>query len=242
MKARRCLLLAVLGLGLIKAPGVCVNGQEPGPKKEPARLGIDAAACPRNQQMADAIAERLRQAKQIRNYRVEISFQDGVAELTGHVADAAQHSEALRIVQGVPGVQRVLDRMSIGSGLRPAQAVAQPPVFEPGPAPKAGGPAGNEKNFPEPTPIFQAAPGPQPQMMPPRMPPYAWPTYAPYNNFSRVAYPSIYPYQSWPFIGPCYPYPKIPPGWRSITLSWQDGYWWYGKNATPHDWWRVRYW
>jgi len=57
-----------------------------------------------------------------------------------------------------------------------------------------------------------------------------------------VAYPNLYPYQSWPFIGPFYPYPKIPPGWRSITLTWQDGYWWYGKNATPHDWWRVRYW
>ena len=79
-------------------------------------------------------------------------------------------------------------------------------------------------------------------MPPPPMPPYAWPTYAPYNNVSRVAYPNLYPYQSWPFIGPFYPYPKIPPGWRSITLSWQDGYWWYGKNATPHDWWRVRYW
>src|SRR5438093_777714 len=28
---------------------------------------------------------------------------------------------------------------------------------------------------------------------PPRMPPYAWPTYAPYNNFSRVGYPTEYP-------------------------------------------------
>ena len=74
------------------------------------------------------------------------------------------------------------------------------------------------------------------------MPPYAWPTYAPYNNYSRVAYPEQYPYEAWPFIGPMYPFPKVPLGWRSIQLTWRDGYWWYGKNATPHDWWRVRYW
>ena len=35
------------------------------------------------------------------------------------------------------------------------------------------------------------------------MPPYAWPTYAPYDNFSRVATPLAYPYNSFPYIGPC---------------------------------------
>ena len=74
------------------------------------------------------------------------------------------------------------------------------------------------------------------------MPPYSWPTYAPYNNYSRVAYPELYPYQSWPFIGPCYPFPKVPLGWRSVKLEWQDGHWWFSKTATNHDWWRLRYW
>ena len=73
------------------------------------------------------------------------------------------------------------------------------------------------------------------------MPPYAWPTYAPYNNYSRVAYPEQVPYEAWPFIGPMYPFPKVPLGWRSIQLTWRDGYWWYGKYATGHDWWRIRY-
>jgi hypothetical protein len=52
----------------------------------------------------------------------------------------------------------------------------------------------------------------------------------------------MYPYEAWPFIGPFYPFPRVPLGWRSVTLTWQDGHWWYGKNATGHDWWRVRYW
>jgi hypothetical protein len=79
-------------------------------------------------------------------------------------------------------------------------------------------------------------------LSPPKMPPYAWPTYAPYNNYSRVAYPTLYPYNAWPFIGPFYPFPKVPLGWRSVKLQWNDGHWWYSKTATGHDWWRVRYW
>jgi hypothetical protein len=118
-----------------------------------------------------------------------------------------------------------------------AQEQAPMPARIPGPAPSAG-PA----IMSEPVPIYQTpTPGPY-DLNPPRMPPYAWPTYAPYNNYSRVAYPLAYPYQSWPFIGPCYPFPKVPLGWRSVKLEWQDGHWWYSKTATHHDWWRLRYW
>ena len=83
-------------------------------------------------------------------------------------------------------------------------------------------------------------PGPN-DMNAPRMPPYAWPTYAPYNNYSRVAYPEAYPYNAWPFIGPVYPFPKVPLGWRSIKLEWDDGYWWYSRTASKYDWWKLRY-
>jgi hypothetical protein len=79
-------------------------------------------------------------------------------------------------------------------------------------------------------------------MMPPPLPPYAWPTYAPYNNFSRVAYPTAYPYEAFPYIGPYYPFPKVPPGWRSVKLEWDDGYWWFSKTANKHNWWKVRFW
>jgi hypothetical protein len=73
------------------------------------------------------------------------------------------------------------------------------------------------------------------------MPPYAWPTYAPYNNYSRVAYPEAYPMNAWPFIGPIHPFPKVPLGWRSVKLEWDDGYWWFSRTATKHDWWRLRF-
>jgi hypothetical protein len=91
-------------------------------------------------------------------------------------------------------------------------------------------------------PVFQAPPPSPYALNPPRMPPYSWPTYAPYNNFSRVAYPAAYPYNAWPFIGPIYPFPKVPLGWRSVKLEWDDGFWWYSKVACKYDWWRLRFW
>jgi hypothetical protein len=94
----------------------------------------------------------------------------------------------------------------------------------------------------EPMPIYQAPPPTPYDLNPPKMPPYAWPTYAPYNNNSRVAYPDAYPAQAWPFIGPMYPFPKVPLSWRAVKLEWQDGYWWYSTHGTSHDWWRLRYW
>jgi hypothetical protein len=105
-----------------------------------------------------------------------------------------------------------------------------------------GGPPPGLGGVLEPLPLQGTPPGFPSATQPPPMPPYAWPTYAPYNNYSRVAYPNLYPYESFPFIGPIYPFPKIPLGWRSVTLQWEDGHWWLGRNATGHDWWRIRYW
>jgi hypothetical protein len=59
---------------------------------------------------------------------------------------------------------------------------------------------------------------------------------------SRVAYPQAYPYNAFPFIGPFYPFPKVPLGWRSVKLDWDDGHWYIGRLSTPHDYWRVRFW
>jgi hypothetical protein len=60
----------------------------------------------------------------------------------------------------------------------------------------------------------------------PNQPNYAWPSYAPYPNFSAVGYPTAYPWQAWPNIGPFYPYPEVPLDWRAVTLRWDDGIWW----------------
>jgi hypothetical protein len=221
----------------------------PLPGQEPGRLDVERGQTltPRaepfaNQQLATTIADHLRQSAQLHQYAIDVVFQDGTADLSGTVADQPQREEALRIVQGVPGVERVLDHLNLTGAPSIARVQAVAPGGEQLPPPNHASPGGGSGVLADPVPIFQApTPGPY-DMNLPKMPPYAWPTYAPYNNYSRVAYPSAYPYQAWPFIGPCYPFPKVPLGWRSVKLQWEDGHWWFSKTATAHDWWRLRYW
>ena len=60
----------------------------------------------------------------------------------------------------------------------------------------------------------------------PVMPGYAWPSYAAYPNYAAVTYPRQYSPTAWPYIGPFYPYPQVPLGWRKVTMEWDDGWWW----------------
>jgi hypothetical protein len=59
----------------------------------------------------------------------------------------------------------------------------------------------------------------------PCMPNHAWPSYAAYPNYAAVTYPKQYSPTAWPYIGPFYPYPQVPLGWRKVTLEWDDGWW-----------------
>jgi hypothetical protein len=71
----------------------------------------------------------------------------------------------------------------------------------------------------------------------PNLPNYAWPSTAAYPNYSAVCYPKNYSACSWPYIGPYYPYPQVPLGWRKVTMEWHDGYWWLdfddGSTRSP---------
>lgn len=59
----------------------------------------------------------------------------------------------------------------------------------------------------------------------PNMPGYAWPSYSSYPNYAGVTYPKQYSPTAWPYIGPFYPYPQVPLGWRRVVLKWDDGWW-----------------
>ena len=59
----------------------------------------------------------------------------------------------------------------------------------------------------------------------PNMPNYSWPSYASYPNYAAVTYPKQYSASAWPYIGPFYPYPQVPLGWRKVSLEWDDGWW-----------------
>ena len=150
---------------------------------------------------------------------------------------------------GVPGIVRIESEIVVPAA---APAGATAPIQRTGgegePAvlavPPVSAPlsASGAATMQEPVPLnAMAAMGPM-DAAGPKLPPHAWPTYAPYNNYSRVAYPGAYPYNAFPYIGPFYPFPKVPLGWRKVVLEWDDGHWYMGRLSTPHDYWRVKFW
>jgi hypothetical protein len=261
----RYLLAAVAGMGLARVAWA----------QEPARLSLEKAQAPvtgahSNQEIADGIAQQLRQNANLRQYNIDISVKGSTVELYGNVGDVKQREQAQKIAMSAPGVTNVVDKLTTGTIQRVSNTQDQPAVLPLTPAPVGSLPA-QIPPAQQPMPLgAQPIPQAQIQVNPgvpqtvfgeprgaadvygqmgapnelgtPPLPGYAWPTYAPYNNYSRVAYPEAYPACAWPFIGPFYPFPRVPPGWRSVKLEWQDGHWWFSKTATKYDYWRVRYW
>ncbi len=285
-----------------------------------------------NQEVAERIAEGLRQSGKMQDYRIGVKYQEGTVWLVGRVASEKQLTTALNLVMQTPGVERVINNLSV-SGQETASAKPAPEsvaaASTPSPAIRYPGgstaverlqrilgnrgeneqPAANETergavdelNRAERVPVsFESAPasptsvtqptqtqqpGMAEQMVPaqhpvmaaqaqprmarqpvpvaytqphgaavaphgmtpggprpmytaaagggvaparydqPRMPNYAWPSYAAYPNYAAVTYPKQYSPTAWPYIGPFYPYPQVPLGWRKVTLEWDNGWW-----------------
>lgn len=186
-----------------------------------------------NQQLADSVVARLRANPAVTGADLSVIAQDGKVRVTGSVANAAQKDRLIGDVRTVTGVVLVEDGVTVRT---PGVIPVQFPVPPTAPAHVGGG-----NPIVEPVPL--GVPGAiTPDLQAPPLPPYSWPTYAPYNNLSRVGYPEAYPYNAFPYIGPYYPFPKVPLGWRKVTLEWEDGHWYLGRNSAPHDYWRVRFW
>jgi len=219
-----------------------------GASKRVQPVNFEGAAAPsgNNQAMAEQIAAALTAAN-LDGYDIEIRYQDGVAVLGGSVGTPMQRAAAERVVAQVPGV------MSVQNQLRPMQGPAQAPAGPYGPMMAGPGPQG-----PVHPAAFQGQRGPGmpagPQMAPagyahggpggapamyngPAMPDYAWPSYAQYPNSAAVTYPQQYSASAFPYIGPFYPYPQVPLGWRDATLRWDDGQWNLQFRQRTDKWW-----
>jgi hypothetical protein len=210
-----------------------------------AAFGQGTSANP-NQFTADSVANSLRSSRTLSGSRIEIDAQGGIVTLTGMMRSPALKAEAMARAQSVPGVQGVVDRLQV------ADRTVMPAQFEPqvalghhnrsyggtivsdgaaGAAGAAGVPMqgavmGGYVNDGSPLPEGPAGGAAGAAGAAPGQPNYAWPSYAPYPNFSAVGYPTVYPWQAWPNIGPFYPYPEVPLDWRAVTLRWDDGIWW----------------
>ena len=226
-------------------------------------LAIAALACgPAYQASADGagdraaaqqIAENMKQSGQLKDYRVGVKYQNGVAWLMGTVTSPEQKQTAERIARQSDGVDKVVSKLEISSPtatlpnelVQPAAAPMpmrapqqRMAARNPGasmPVPYARTMQGNVQQAgygqyggsmqPVAAGYVPGAVGQSVSYDNPQMPGYAWPSYAAYPNYAALTYPQQYSPAAWPYIGPFYPYPQVPLGWRKVTLEWDDGWW-----------------
>jgi osmotically-inducible protein OsmY len=193
-------------------------------------------------QIAMMISGELKAKKEngtLTNFSLQMTVKDGKVWLQGYVPSRKQRDMAIAAAEAVEGVAEVINEIDIQlpitrqiaamvpQALRPqgpldARNLAQVPVAMAGALAAA------------PAAMMGAAPG-QMASSPmgvsraryeqPQVPNYAWPTYAAHPNYGAVTYPKQYSPSAWPYIGPFYPYPQVPLGWRKVTLEWDDGWW-----------------
>lgn len=163
---------------------------------------------------------RLQEAQAVPAQQVATSFTQVPARQV--IATEGQPTPVLRSPQAVP-VAYAPSMLSENPGpsmpAMAAAAVAGPPVALTAAAMSAGG------NCPMPAYGGPGAGVAAARYDQPNMPGYAWPSYASYPNYAAVTYPRQYSPTAWPYIGPFYPYPQVPLGWRKVTLEWDDGWW-----------------
>ena len=129
----------------------------------------------------------------------------------GPVADGQMVPGSMRVIDGGP-VESSAGGYAAGGQMGAGGYASGGPGYAGGPMPMAGTGVGMP-------PIPGRGDGPN-------MPNYAWPSYAASPNVAAVQYPTQYSPTAWPYIGPFYPYPQVPLGWRRVSLEWDDGWWW----------------
>lgn len=209
----------------------------------------------KNQEIANQIGSALSNAR-LDGYDIKILYQNGVVMLEGKVPTNAQRAEAAAIAGEVPGVRSVANRLQVTEEQQlPERPMSPPPgAYDPRMAMMANGvdprmipaayqgaapaPGMEGAPVPPPAPYGQGGPGMSPASYSmPNMPEHAWPAYAQYPNSAAVTYPQQYSASAWPYIGPFYPYPQVPLGWRDATLRWDDGQWNLQFRQRTDKWW-----
>lgn len=182
--------------------------------------------------IAQAIGKELTAKKdsgELEAFNVNLSVSGGTVWMKGYAANEGQRAAILASAQNIDGVIQVVNDI----------VVQAPAVIQIASAPAVQSPIQpvSQSQQIQRVAAVQAPPAAPVQMMQsaqgmararyeqPNMPNYAWPTYASYPNYGQVTYPKQYSPSAWPYIGPFYPYPQVPLGWRKVTLEWDDGWW-----------------
>jgi osmotically-inducible protein OsmY len=211
-----------------------------------------------NQQMAERIAISLGNAG-LSAFDLEVRFEDGEATIGGAVTNPEQRARITQVVAKTAGVESLDNQVTVSKnaavrrpggpspyGASPMQGPIQQAAFHQEGGYRApilqvayqpdGGPMSAEPGLPMP-PVPMTRGGAQQVSDMPNLPNHAWPSYAQYPNSAAVTYPKEYSASAWPYIGPFYPYPQVPMGWRAAQLEWDDGHWSLNFRSRTEKWW-----
>lgn len=218
----------------------------------PATAGQD------NKAIANQVASSMSQAG-LSGYDIEIRVNKGVATLAGEVATVGQRQAAGAAASQTPGIMSVTNQLKINGPISQTAFHPQPMAYPGSPEmmqmqgqgmpPQLMGPGMPPQMMQTGymQPGMQMDPGMNPTAMGyaptsfnnPHLPSHAWPSYAQYPNSAAVSYPTQYSASAFPYIGPFYPYPQVPMGWREVSLEWDDGQWNLNFNKEKDKWYWV---
>ena len=227
------------------------------PSRQVRQVSNEVPAAQDNTAMANHVASSLSQVGLV-GYDIEIRVNNGVATLAGEVATVGQRQAAGAAAQQTPGIRSVNNQLKVSGPITQTayngEAMGYPgspqmmQMQGQGMPPQLMGPG-------MPPQMMQTGymqPGMDPSMMNPsamgyaptsfnnpHLPSHAWPSYAQYPNSAAVSYPTQYSASAWPYIGPFYPYPQVPMGWREVSLEWDDGQWNLNFNKEKDKWYWI---
>ena len=249
-KARSPQDVARLTQVISRVPGVRqVNNQLQAPGMGAPIQQVSASAPGgSNQRVAEQIAQALA-ANRLSGLDIEVRYNAGKATLSGPVPHPQVAMIAHQVAASVPGVLHVENRLTFAGqpgqpagfpGAGPQGASVMPVNHQMPGRPHPGMMAAGAMGGMAASAMGMAPGGMGPGAGPhahgggnpshlaydlPNLPNHSWPTYAAYPNYAQVSYPKEYSASAWPYIGPFYPYPQVPMGWRQVQLEWDDGAW-----------------
>lgn len=180
-----------------------------------------------NQKIAEQIATAIASHQGISGYDVDIEYVDGVCKLRGTVSRPEDVSVIVETVKKLGVARQVVTDLGVRS-----PKVEPVNYQEAAPAPPVPEPTAQSQVLAPPAPEWRYT-GQASEYRRPFRPPFAWPFKAPYPNYSAVQYPHILHGCEFPYIGPFYPFPEPPLGWRKVTLTWHDGFWLLKFGVAP---------
>ncbi|REJ77036.1 MAG: BON domain-containing protein [Planctomycetota bacterium] len=224
-------------------------GFEGAPRQPVRQVSNEVESGASNEAVAREVAGAVGSAG-LQGYDIEIRYKSGVAALLGDVGSPQEAMIAEQAARGVSGVNQVINRLTVNGEPIPARqarpATPAPPQYPPQYQQRPGVPAqpaaypqqgAPQMRPPQPGPGVPAQLSGHRTYNAPNMPEHAWPTYAQYDNYAAVSYPSAYDASAWPYIGPFYPYPQVPLEWRAAELEWNDGQWELQFHSRTDKWW-----